>query len=474
VSLDNGFKDRLSEIVGVGGLVSETSAMAPFLTEERGLYQSTAELVVRPSTTEQTAKVVELCATSNIAIVPQGGNTGLCGGATSSSEKNEIILNLGRMNKVRHIDPINFNITVDAGCILADIQATALNNDCLFPLSLAAEGTCQIGGNLATNAGGINVLRYGNARDLVLGLEVVLPDGRIWNGLKSLGKDNTGYALRQIFVGAEGTLGIITGAVLKLFPRPVETATALCALDSLDSATKLLNLARALSGDAVTAFELIPRIGIEMCTKHISGASDPFASPHPWYVLIEFSTSRPDAAIRPSFEALLEQAFESEILSDAVIAESIEQSTALWRLRESLPEAQKYEGGSIKHDVSVPVSRVPEFIKAGSELIAKHFPGARPVPFGHLGDGNIHFNVSQPVGADKQTYLAQWTEMNRLVHDLTVSMNGSFSAEHGIGKLKVGEMQHYKDPVELDLMVRMKRALDPKNLMNPGKVVEIA
>ena len=445
--------------------------MAPYLHEERGLYRGTAALVLRPASTAEVAKVVQLCAAANIPIVPQGGNTGLCGGAVAREEANEVILNLGRMNKVRAVDPVNFTITVEAGCILSDIQDTADAQGCLFPLSLAAEGSCQIGGNLSTNAGGINVLRYGNARDLVLGLEVVLPDGRIWNGLRALGKDNTGYALRHLFVGAEGTLGIITAAVLKLFPRPTETATALCALSSLEDATKLLNRARSLSGDAVTAFELIPRIGLEMCVKHIAGASDPFAAPHAWYVLTEFSTSRPDVSVRGSFETLLETAFEEGIIADAVVAESGEQEKSLWRLRESLPEAQKHEGGSIKHDISVPVSRVPAFIAEGMAAIAKHFPGARPVPFGHLGDGNIHFNISQPIGADKGAYLAHWEEMNRVVHDIVVGMEGSFSAEHGIGLLKVNEMKHYKDPIELDLMLRLKHAFDPQNLMNPGKVV---
>ncbi len=468
--LDQSLRDRLIEIVGAAACISDESAMAPYLHEERGLYRGKAALVVRPGTTAELAQVVATCAAAKVAIVPQGGNTGLCGGAVA--DENEIIVSLGRMNKVRAIDPMNFTITVEAGCILADVQRAASEQNCLFPLSLGAEGSCQIGGNLATNAGGINVLRYGNARDLVLGLEVVLPDGRIWNGLRSLGKDNTGYALRQLYVGAEGTFGIITAAVLKLFPRPTETATAMCAVATLENATTLLNRARALSGDAVTTFELIPRIGLEMCMRHIAGVTDPFQAPHPWYVLIEFSTSRPDASVRLSFETLLETAFGEEIITDAVIAESLEQRNNLWRIRESMPEAQKHEGGSIKHDVAVPVSLVPQFITQGMQAIAKHFPGARPVPFGHLGDGNIHFNISQPPGADKAAYLSQWADMNRLVHDLVMSMNGSISAEHGIGLLKVDEMKHYKDPVELDLMRRLKRALDPENLMNPGKVVD--
>ncbi len=470
--LDQTLRNHLADIVGAAACISDADAMAPYVHEERGLYHGKPALVLRPSSTADVAKIVTACAAAKMPIIPQGGNTGLCGGATAHEDASEVILNLGRMNKVRAIDPVNFTITVEAGCILADVQRAAEEVGCLFPLSLGAEGSCQIGGNLATNAGGINVLRYGNARDLVLGLEVVLPDGRIWNGLRALGKDNTGYALRHLFVGAEGTLGIITAAVLKLFPRPVERATALCAVNKIADATTLLNRARALSGDAVTAFELIPRIGLEMCIKHIAGCSDPLDKPHPWYVLTEFSSSRPDARIRASFDLLLETAFEEGIIVDAVIAESVEQQKSLWRIRESLPEAQKFEGGSIKHDVSVPVSQVPRFIADGMAAIAQHFPGARPVPFGHLGDGNIHFNISQPLGDDKAAYLAKWHDMNRVVHDIVVGMQGSISAEHGIGMLKVDEMKHYKDPVELDLMHRLKQAIDPANLMNPGKVLD--
>ena len=468
--LDQTLRDRILSVVGASGCISTPESMAPYLTEERGLYKGRAALVVRPASTQEVAEVVKLCAAARVAIVPQGGNTGLCGGAVSA--EGEIVLNLGRMNKVRALDGENFTITVEAGCILADIQDKADAANCLFPLSLGAEGSCQIGGNLSTNAGGVNVLRYGNARDLVLGLEVVLPDGRIWNGLRALGKDNTGYALRQLYVGAEGTLGIITAAVLKLFPKPTDTATALCALTKLEEVTKLLNRARALSGDAVTAFELIPRIGMEMCVRHIAGVSDPFPEAYPWYVLIEFSSSRPDVSIRSSFDTLLEKAFEEEIIVNAVVAESEAQANMLWRMRESLPEATKHEGVSIKHDVAVPTSRVPELIVRGMALIEQHFPGSRPVPFGHVGDGNIHFNVSQPVGADAAAYKEKWGDMNRVVHDLVVSMNGSISAEHGIGLLKVDEMKHYKDSVEVDLIRRLKRALDPDNLMNPGKVID--
>lgn len=469
--LDQTFLDQIIAIVGASGCLTEATDIEPYLDEERGLYRGATSLVVRPGSTQEVAAVVKLCADAGTGIVPQGGNTGLCGGGVPAESGAEIILALGRMNAVRDIDATNFTITVEAGCILADIQTKAEETDCLFPLSLGAEGSCQIGGNLATNAGGINVLRYGNARDLVLGLEVVLPDGRIWNGLRALGKDNTGYALKQLFVGSEGTLGIITAAVLKLFPKPRETETAFCALSALEDVTQLLNRARALSGDAVTAFELVPRIGLEFCTRHIDGVTDPLGEPHDWYTLIEFSTSRPDSNLRAAFEGFLEAAFEDGIIVDAVIAESQAQAENLWRIRESLPEAQKHEGGSIKHDVSVPVSRVPELITRGTAAVLTAYPGVRPCPFGHVGDGNVHFNISQPLDMDKDAYLAEWENMNRIIHDLVVEMKGSISAEHGIGRLKVEEMEHYKDPIELDLMKTLKAALDPKRTMNPGKVV---
>ncbi|MGB1877453.1 MAG: FAD-binding oxidoreductase [Rhodospirillaceae bacterium] len=471
MSIDQAILDRLVAIVGQKACLTEASDIAPYLEEERGLYHGATSVVVRPGSTDEVAAVVTLCAEEGIGIVPQGGNTGLCGGGIPAENGSEIILALGRMNAVRGIDPTNFTMTVDAGCILTDIQNKADEQDCLFPLSLGAEGSCQIGGNLATNAGGINVLRYGNARDLVLGLEVVLPDGRVWNGLRALGKDNTGYALKQLFVGSEGSLGVITAAVLKLFPKPRETETAFCALNSLDDVTRLLNRARALSGDAVTAFELVPRIGLEFCTRHIDGVTDPLSEAYDWYTLIEFSTSRPNSDLRAGFEGLLEAAFEDGIIVDAVIAESQAQAENLWRIRESLPEAQKHEGGSIKHDVSVPVSLVPEFVTRGTAAVLKAYPGARPCPFGHVGDGNVHFNVSQPEDMDKDAYLSEWEAMNRIVHDLVMDMNGSISAEHGIGRLKVEEMEYYKDAVELDLMKTLKAALDPKCTMNPGKVV---
>lgn len=461
----------LRAVVGDKGLITEPQALEPFLAEERGLYRGAAGVVVRPASTEEVSGVVKACAAHGVSIVPQGGNTGLCGGAVSDG--GQVILSLGRMNRIRAVDPINFTLTAEAGVILQDIQAAALESDRFFPLALGAQGSCQIGGNLATNAGGLNVLRYGNARDLCLGLEVVLADGSIWNGLRALGKDNTGYAMKHLFVGGEGTLGIITAAVLKLFPRPIEKQTALCAVDEIENVPRLLALARALSGDAVTAFELIVRFGLEIAVKHLDGVVDPFEEAHPWYTLIEFSSTRPEAGLREVFETFLETAFEQGLLSDAVIAESGQQEEQFWRMREGLPEAQKHEGASIKHDVAVPVADVPQFLTRAMAAVEAALPGIRPCPFGHVGDGNIHFNLTQPEGADPKAYLGKWEEMNRIVHDIVVEMHGSISAEHGVGRLKVDEIVHYKSPVEIEMMRKVKQALDPQGILNPGVVVRV-
>lgn len=464
------FLESLRTVVGPNGIITDADVLAPYLEEERGKYHGHAAALLRPATTQELSDVVRYCAAAGISITPQGGNTGLCGGAVPQGG---IIVSLARMNRIIHVDPVNYTVAVEGGAILADIQLAADAANCLFPLSLGAEGSCQIGGNLSTNAGGINVLRYGNARDLVLGLEVVLPDGRIWDGMKALGKDNTGYALKHLFVGAEGTLGIITGAVLKLFPKPVEVQTALCALKTVHDATQLLSWARARSGDAVTGFELISDFAMSITERHIAGCKNPLAGRHPWYALIELSSSRPDAGLRTVFEALLEEAYESGVIADAAVAENLDQAARFWRLRETIPEAQKHEGGSIKHDVSVPVSRVAEFIERGLIAVTRTFPGVRPCPFGHLGDGNIHFNISQPVSMEKAVFLEQWEAMNRIVHDLVAEMGGSISAEHGVGLLKIDELARYKSAVEIDLMVAIKRALDPLNIMNPGKVVRV-
>jgi FAD/FMN-containing dehydrogenase len=462
--------DRLAALVGDANCLHTPADMGPYLVEERGLYRGRALAVLRPGSTAEVAKIVRLCAAERLAVVPQGGNTGLCGGAVPPEHGRAVVVSTERMNRIRAVDPIDFTLTAEAGCILANLQQAADDAGCLFPLSLGAEGSCRIGGNLSTNAGGINVLRYGNTRDLVLGLEVVLPDGEIWNGLKALRKDNTGYDLKHLFVGAEGTLGIITACVLKLFPKLREVETALIALPDLAAATQILSRARQASGDAITACELIPRIGLDLDLAHIPGTRDPFDRPHPWYLLLELSSSRP-SGLRQALEDMLTDVLNDGLAADAVLAESGDQRKALWRLREGIPEAQKKEGGSIKHDVAVATSRVPELIARATTAVEQALPGVRVVPFGHLGDGNIHFNLTQPQGADLQDFLGQWERMNRIVHDIVVAMDGSISAEHGIGRLKSAELARTAAPVKMELMRRIKRILDPAGIMNPGKVL---
>ncbi len=462
---------NIRTIVGNHGWMDDPNAMLPYLVETRGLFQGHALAVVRPDSTSQVAQVVGLCQQAGIGIVPQGGNTGRCGGATPSEHGHEIVLNLSRLKRIRQLDPSNYTITVEAGCILADIQATAANAQRLFPLSLGAEGSCQIGGNLASNAGGTNVLRYGNARDLVLGLEVVLADGQIWDGLTALRKNNTGYDLKDLFIGAEGTLGIITAAVLKLFPQPRDVQTALIALPELEACVELLAQAREASGDTVSTFELMGRTGLDFALRHIPGCRDPMDTPYPWYILLVLSSSRAQASLRDCLEDLLADAYEQGLVMDAVIADSEAQAQGLWQLREGIVEAQRFEGGSIKHDIAVPVSQVPWFIHQANIQVEQLLPGIRVCAFGHVGDGNIHYNLSQPVDMDQAEFLGMWDQFKRIVHDIVAGMNGSFSAEHGIGRLKVGEMARYKSDIELDLMRKLKQALDPKRIMNAGKVV---
>jgi FAD/FMN-containing dehydrogenase len=462
--------DRLAAITGAGNVLTNPADLAPYLVEERGLFKGAALAVLRPGSTAETAEVVKACAAAGIPMVPQGGNTGLCGGGVPAEDGQSVVISTERLNRIRAVDPVDFTLTAEAGCVLAHLQQAAEEAGCLFPLSLGAEGSCRIGGNISTNAGGTNVLRYGNTRDLVLGLEVVLPDGQVWNGLKRLRKDNTGYALQHLFIGAEGTLGIITACVLKMFPRPREVATAFVALSDLEAALPLFARARTASGDSVTACELVPRLGLELGLRHVPGVRDPFAEPHGWMLLLELSSSRP-GGLREALEDMLAQTFEDGLAVDAVIAESAAQRADFWRIREAIPEAQKKEGGSIKHDVAVATSRVPEMIRRCTEAVETAMPGVRVVPFGHLGDGNTHFNLTQPVGADKAAFLSRWEEMNRIVHDIVVEMEGSISAEHGIGRLKVDELAHYKPGLDLDLMRGIKTALDPRGLMNPGKIL---
>lgn len=460
----------IRQIVGAKGMIEDASAIEPYVNDHRELFHGNALAVVRPDSAEQTAAVVRIAADARLPIVPQGGNTGLVGGSVPPSGGQGIVLSLARMNRIRALDSANNTMTVEAGCILKDLQDAAYNAGRLFPLSLGAEGSCMIGGNLSTNAGGVGVLRYGNTRDLALGLEVVLPDGRVWDGLRALRKDNTGYDLKHLFIGGEGTLGVITAAVLKLFPLPASRETAFLAVPTTAAALALLAEARAVTGDAVSAFELLPRIGIELVTKHFSGTQAPLETASPWYVLIELTSPESGGGLKQRMESLLETAFTKNLIIDGTIAASEAQAKALWHLREVLPESQTREGGSIKHDVSVPVSRVPDLIGQGTKALETALPGCRVFAFGHVGDGNIHFNVSQPIGADKAIFLKEWERLNRIVHDIVRDLGGSFSAEHGIGVLKKDELRHYRSALELELMGRIKHALDPACIMNPGKI----
>ncbi len=461
---------RIRAVVGPRGWI-ETADMARYEKDERGLYDGKAAAVVRPASTEEVAAVLKICNEMHIAIVPQGGNTGLVGGSVPHATGTEIVLSMSRMNRIRSIDTRNDTIVAEAGCVLAEIQKAAAESDRYFALSLAAEGTCQIGGNISTNAGGINVLRFGMARDQVLGLEAVLADGRVLSSLDGLRKDNTGYDLKQLFMGAEGTLGIITAAVLKLHPAPREIETCLVAVPSPEAAIELLDRAKSGSGGNCTAFELTQRRLLDFVFKNVPGTADPMAKAYDWYVLVEFAAGDMNGALKAMVERMLEKAFEDGLALDAVVANSAAQRKALWKLRESMTEAQKPEGGSIKHDISVPVSAVPDFLARATEACEKIVPGCRVCAFGHAGDGNIHFNVTQPVGADRGAFMARWHDCNLAVHDIVAELGGSISAEHGIGQMKRGELPRYKSAVALDVMRAIKRTLDPNGILNPGKVI---
>jgi FAD/FMN-containing dehydrogenase len=467
--LDPAMIARFAEIVGTQFAITSPDAQTPYLREWRDLYVGTTPLVLKPGTTEEVSRIVALAHAEGIGVVPQGGNTGLVGGQIPRGTS-EILLSLTRLNRIRSIDAAGETLTAEAGVTLQAAQDAARAAGRLFPLSLASEGSATIGGNVATNAGGVAVLAYGSMRQLVSGLEVVLADGTVWHGLRALKKDNTGYDLRDLFIGSEGTLGIVTAATLKLFPEPRERAVALVALPSLAALLPFFQLAQQRAGSTMTAFEFMCAGILSFVIRHIPGTRMPLEATAPWYALIEISGATPGAA-PATLEGTLAEALASGLASDAAVAGSLSQAADLWKLRDAASEAQKGEGGSIKHDVSVPVAALPEFLTRAADAVEAVCPGARPVPFGHFGDGNVHYNVSQPPGMERARYLALWAPMSRAVHDIVVSLDGSISAEHGIGQLKVSELVRVKSAVELDLMRKIKGALDPKGLLNPGKIL---
>jgi FAD/FMN-containing dehydrogenase len=463
--------DRLHAIVGSQGLIIDPKDMEGHLTDWRGLFRGKALAVVRPANTDAVSAVVKLCAETGTGIVPQGGNTGMCGASTPDASGSAIVLNLGRMNRIRETDALNNTITVEAGCVLATIQQAARDAERLFPLSLGAEGSCQIGGNLSTNAGGVNVLRYGNTRDLVLGLEAVLPDGRLWDGLRGLRKDNTGYDLKQLFIGAEGTLGIITAAVLKLFPLPRSTATAWASVPSPQAALALLALLRQHCGDRVTAFELISRNCLELVLRHIPGTRDPLPSPYQWYVLTELGDAL-ESGLRETLEQAFAAAMQQGLVTDAVMPDNQSQAQALWKIRETIPDAARSEAGMLyRHDIAIAVSRVPAFIEEARAALQMRFPGVNVICFGHLGDGNLHYNAFVPGRLREDAAAREAHDVTQAVYDIVARYQGSFSAEHGIGQSKLEDMSRYKNAVELEMMRALKAAFDPRGIMNPGKVL---
>ena len=465
--------ERLIAIVGPQGFLDARADVEPYCKSWRDDWTGDVAIVLRPKSTAEVAALVKVCAETGTRIVPQGGNTGLTGASQPNADRSEVIISTVRMKQVRAIDLANETVTVEAGVILAEIQRLAAEHNRLFPLSLGAEGSCQIGGNISTNAGGTQVIRYGNTRNLVLGLEVVLPDGRIWDGLRGLRKDNTGYDLKQLFIGAEGTLGIITAAVLRLFPLPTATATAWLAVPTPAAAVELLSFMKSRLGERISAFELMQRSIIKFLIKGIPGHSEPMRDPHAWYVLIEVSGQGAPGSLDDPFAEALSEAMGRQLVDDAVIASSGAQSKRYWKMREDMAEAQKVSGVGIKHDVSVPVSKIAEFITRCDAALAKAYPGIRHCAFGHVGDGNLHYNPVAPLSWDGSKFRGERERVNRIVHDLVVELGGSISAEHGIGRLRLDENEHYKSPVELDLMRTLKRALDPSNIMNPGKTIRV-
>lgn len=468
---DPAILSAIRSIVGDRGILTDPGDTAPYAEDWRRLYKGSTQAVIRPATTQELAAVVKLCAEAGVPLVPQGGNTSMVGGAVPSDDNTQLVISTARLNHIRDLDTADMTLTIEAGVTLKAAQMAAAEAGCLLPLSISSEGTAQIGGVLAVNAGGNNTVRYGNARDMVLGLEVVLPDGEVWNGLRRLRKDNTGYCLRQLFVGAEGTLGIITAAVLKLAPAPKETAVALCGVPSPEAALSLFTRFQAHDAASISAFELMSGLGMSFVLKHIPGAVMPLESAAPFYVLVELATPRPEAGLRQMLEQILEQALEDDVVIDAAIAESDAQRAAIWKLREEHSEAQKREGASVKNDVSVPVSKVPAFIAKATAACEALMQGVRVVPFGHMGDGNIHFNLEQPEGSDAAWFLAQDHAIMDAVNEVVREFDGSFSAEHGVGKLKPYMMPDWRGGAELALMQRIKAAIDPLGIMNPGKVL---
>jgi len=463
--------DAFVRIVGEDNAIRDAQAMAPYLVEWRDRYHGKAALVLKPGETEEVAAILTYANATRTAIVPQGGNTGLVGGQIPFESGHEVVVALERLNRVRDIDLASNTMTVEAGLVLAHAQQVASSAGRLFPLSLASEGSCQIGGALATNAGGTSVLAYGNARELTLGIEVVLADGRIWDGLKSLRKDNSGYDLKDLFIGSEGTLGIITAAVLRLFPKPAEKVTAMAGLSDLEMAPAFFARVLERAGSCLTGFEIMPRIGVEFVLKHGSGVRDPFTTPYNWYLLFELSSPFEGEGLTRLAERLLEEGLKAGEIDGAIIASSLSQTQELWRLRELMSEVQKHEGGSIKHDVAVPVAHVPELIARANQLVELMIPGARPVPFGHLGDGNIHYNVSQPPTMDRAIFLSYWEALNAAVHEIVLDLGGTINAEHGIGRMKRDLLPHAKQALELELMREIKSAFDPNGILNPGKLL---
>ncbi|MGH8199216.1 MAG: FAD-binding oxidoreductase [Steroidobacteraceae bacterium] len=469
----------LEHILGAQGILRGdahdcAADLEPYLSDHRRLYRGRALGVALPRTVAEVTALLTFCNEHRIGVVPQGGNTSYCGGATPDESGRQIVVALSRLSRIRHLDPLNYSIVAEAGCVLADLQRAADEAQRFFPLSLGSEGSCQLGGNLATNAGGVHVLRYGMMRDLVLGLEVALADGRLLSSLGTLRKDNTGYDIKSLFLGAEGTLGIVTAASLKLFPKLRAFATAFAAVPEPRAAVALLARLRDASGDRVSSFELIPRIAVDLTSRHIDGVRDPLTAPYPWYVLCELTSSRAADPLQELLEQSLAGALEEGLVLDAAVARNERDRSDFWKLRETIPEAQRRDGGSLKHDISVPVASIPDFIERGAHWIADNVPEGRLVSYGHVGDGNLHFNLNQAPGADRAAFLAREETVKRAIHDLVRDFGGSFSAEHGIGRLKVAELERYASPVELDLMRAIKHVLDPNGILNPGKVLRQA